>query len=145
MKTWEWNWQTIVIISLIGVFAIVFARAESAYDKVSHLQKTLKSEVKENCLRDNYRVSTGVAAFLVMAKAAEQRREVWTTVYNFPNTEPYLPFKGKIRDLAAVQIGSNRLEAQALRELASALANFEGPDSIDPYSPDLFIRAQKKC
>ena len=139
----SWDVRTWAIILMVGVFAVVFARADSAYDGVSDLQMHVKAEVRENCQRDNYRVSTGVAAFLTMAKAAEQRQQIWSNIYEAPP----LPkrYRQKVKEIAAVQIGTNRIEGEALRNLATALANFEGPDSIDPYSPDLFIRAQKKC
>ncbi len=142
MKFWDWDIRTWAIILMVGIFSIVFARAEHAYDVAHNTEIILKREIRTNCNRDNYRVSTLTASLLTLARAAEKREEGWRVVYKLSLEGQFQHVTG---DLAAVQIGANKIESQALRELTVALANFEGDQSIAPLSPILSIRAQQDC
>lgn len=138
------DWQTWAIIGLMVVVAIVSNSYRETVQDVQKLQKEQAAEARVNCNRDNYRISIGTSAYLQLSKAAANTEDVWRHV------ETILAMRGEpadsaLRGLAQQQIGINHVAAVALRQLAVAIANAEGPNSAAPYSDNLPLRAQAKC
>lgn len=132
MKFWEWDWRTLAIICMVLVFAVVFARANQAYDGVKTVQK-------ENCLNMNDRNSTVIRALVVLSNAARNREEAWAAIYT------HLQAIGStFTPVAESMIGTNAIEEQSLRELTEYI----GDSAIDPKYPnatDPQVRSQSNC
>lgn len=139
------DWQTWAIIGLMIVVAVLSRSYTETLKDVRGLQHGLSHEIDRNCNRDNYRISINTAAYIELAKAAQNREDVWRQMDLVIASGAIDDPGGKLSDLAAIQIGINHLEQQSMQQLVVAIANAEGDHSIDPYSTDLTIRAQQKC
>jgi len=128
-----WDTRTWAIILIVGVFAIVFARAEQAYRGVHDVQE-------KACEVNNDRNRTAVRALIVLSHASSNRREAWSDIYDQLDEDDLT----KLKPVAEVMIGSNAVESQSLRELA----DYIGDSALNPAHPnakDPQVRSQSDC
>jgi hypothetical protein len=138
------DWQTWAIIGLMIVVTVVSRSYTNTLHDVNDLQIALQAEADRNCNRDNYRISIATAAYLQLSKASRNTAEVWRMVDQLL-ADLKLDPNNQLRSLAQQQVGINIVQEKALFQLALAIGNAEGDNSVDPYSHDLTLRAQQKC
>lgn len=129
----QFNLPVCCIIAMVVLFVIVFNRADSAYNKTIDTQKQV-------CEANNDRLSVSIRGLIVLSRAAENRSESWEEISDaLSDPSP------KIKSAADVQIGTNAVESQTMRELADYMGDSAGENSLAPHSKDPQKRSQSKC
>lgn len=129
----HFNLPTCCILALVVLFVIVFNRANSAYTETIDTQEQV-------CTSNNERLSVSIRGLIVLSRAAEIRSESWEEIADaLTNADP------DVESAVDVQIGTNAVESQTLRELADYMGDSAGTNSKFPHTMDPQKRSQSKC